>query len=99
MGLSFVEERLKSILDGGPWASASEWTGDVPPSEVVIPWLPCWATEHYVVSPDWCLALLLGASIVAPWIQWSKRFTLRTLLIATTLGAVVLGFAVYAMRR
>src|SRR4051812_22856785 len=95
MGVSFVEGYLKSIADGGRWTSASEWTGDVPPSEVVIPWLPSWATEHYIVSPDWCLALLLGASVAGPWIHWSNRFTLRTLLIATTLLAVVLGLIVW----
>src|SRR5690242_19908247 len=58
MGLSFVDQRLKSLADGGPWAAASEWTGDVPRSKIVIPWLPSWATENYRASPDWCLALL-----------------------------------------
>jgi hypothetical protein len=41
------------------------------------------------------------AAIVAalPWLRWPKRFTLRTLLIATTLIAVVLGLAVWQVRR
>jgi len=98
IGLSLVDGRLKSLADGGPWAFASEWTADVPPSKIVIPWLPSWATEHYVVMPDWCLALLIGASIATPWFRWSRRFSLRTLLIATTLVAMVLGLVIYASR-
>jgi hypothetical protein len=46
----------------------------------------------YVVS----FFIALGA---IPWIRWSRRFSLRTLLIATTLIAVVLGLAVYAARK
>ncbi|MCI0334640.1 MAG: hypothetical protein L0228_15595 [Planctomycetes bacterium] len=34
---------------------------------------------------------LIVAFAAAPWIRWSKRFSLRTLLIATTLIAVLLG--------
>jgi hypothetical protein len=50
------------------------------------------AVSHwFVITPAAVLA-------VAPWILWSKRFSLRTLLIATTLVAVVLGMAVYASR-
>jgi hypothetical protein len=48
--------------------------------------------------PYWIPTLLLGALAAAPWIRWSKRFSLRTLLIATTLVAAVLGLAVYAAR-
>jgi hypothetical protein len=35
--------------------------------------------------------------LVIPWLRW--RFSLRNLLIATTLVAVVLGLAVYATRK
>jgi hypothetical protein len=42
---------------------------------------------------------ITGILAVAPWIpQLRLRFSLRTLLIATTLVAVVLGLAVYAAR-
>jgi hypothetical protein len=46
--------------------------------------------------PDW--PLVVAASVVAavPWIQWRSRFSLRTLLIATTLVAVGLGAIVMA---
>jgi hypothetical protein len=42
------------------------------------------------------LLVVLGTTLAAiPWLQW--RFSLRTLLIATTLIAVVLGLVVWAM--
>ena len=46
-------------------------------------------------------AWVVVASVIAavlPWIRWPKRFTLRTLLIATTLVALLLGGIVYAVR-
>jgi hypothetical protein len=39
---------------------------------------------------------ILAAIAAVPWIRW--RFRLRTLLIATTLVAVVLGLVLYAVR-
>jgi hypothetical protein len=48
--------------------------------------------------PIWS-ALLMAASVAAlPWIPWSVHFSLRTLLIATTLAALVLGAVVWAVR-
>jgi hypothetical protein len=46
--------------------------------------------------PYWFLTLLFAATAGLPGIRW--RFTLRTLLIATTLVAVVLGLIVWATR-
>jgi hypothetical protein len=48
--------------------------------------------------PYWSFVLVSGALAVAPWIRWSNRFSLRTLLIATTLVAVALAAIVYAAR-
>jgi hypothetical protein len=48
------------------------------------------------LCPHWFLVTLCFAFGAAPWLRW--RFTLRTLLIATTLVAVVLGLIVYASR-
>jgi hypothetical protein len=51
------------------------------------------------IIPDWFLVLVLGTGAAAPWIPWLRwRFSLRTLLIATTLVAVVLGTIVWSMR-
>jgi hypothetical protein len=49
--------------------------------------------------PQWFPVLIFAALTDAPWIHWSKRFNLRTLLIATTLVAVVLGLVVYVARQ
>jgi hypothetical protein len=46
------------------------------------------------VTPHWFWVLIAGSIAVAPWISWSRRFSLRTLLIATTLVAVGLGIVV-----
>jgi hypothetical protein len=43
---------------------------------------------YSVSGPDWLIVL---GCVAAPWIKWSSRFSLRTLLIATTLVAVGLG--------
>jgi hypothetical protein len=51
-----------------------------------------------IVIPHWLPTLLIATLSAAPWFPWSKRFTLRTLLIATTLVAVVLGLVVYGSR-
>ena len=71
------------------------------------PRLERWGFRHsllqpfdiYIAMPHWLPVLLLATSAIVPWIRWINwRFSLRTLLIATTLIAVVLGLAVYAVR-
>jgi hypothetical protein len=46
--------------------------------------------------PFWFLALAIITTGAAPWIRWSRQFTLRTLLIGLTVTAVALGVAVLA---
>jgi hypothetical protein len=53
--------------------------------------------SHYLFLPHWFPPAMAALLAVAGWIP--LRFSLRTLLIATTLVAVVLGMAVYAARR
>ena len=50
----------------------------------------------YATVPIWMLGALAIVLATVPWIRWSARFTTRTLLIATTLVAVVLGIIVWA---
>ena len=50
----------------------------------------------WFACPYWVAAVSLIAAAVSPWV--STRFSVRTLLIATTLIAVVLGLAVWAMK-
>jgi hypothetical protein len=53
--------------------------------------------EARVTMPHWFLLLVASSIAILPWVGWSTSFSLRTLLIATTLVAVVLGFVVYAI--
>ena len=52
----------------------------------------------YLSLPHSLYALVFATIAAVPWIHWSRRFRLRTLLIATTLVAVGLGAIVYAVR-
>jgi hypothetical protein len=49
------------------------------------------ATERVVALPAWFATLFFFILAIAPWIPWSGRFSLRTMLIATTFLAVALG--------
>jgi len=48
-----------------------------------------------LTSPHWFSAAVFGILGTLPWLPWSPQFSLRTLLIATTLVAVVLGLIVW----
>jgi hypothetical protein len=58
-----------------------------------------WKTDDDSINvyiPFWFSVLVFAALATVPWHPW--RFSLRTLLIATTLVAVVLGTIVWAVR-
>jgi hypothetical protein len=55
--------------------------------------------EPIVLIPLWFVVSIVGVVAALPMIRWSNRFGLRTLLIATTLVALVLGLVVYTARR
>jgi hypothetical protein len=44
--------------------------------------------------PHWFVVVLIASIAPIPWIPWSRRFSLRTLLTATALVAVVMGIVV-----
>jgi hypothetical protein len=48
--------------------------------------------------PMWFLVTLSAVSAAFPWIRWSNRFSLRTLLIATTLVGMALGLVIWMGR-
>src|SRR4051812_25759238 len=50
--------------------------------------------RHLLGVPHWFCVIAFTSIAATPWIRW--RFSLRTLLIATTLVAVMLGLVVYA---
>jgi hypothetical protein len=51
----------------------------------------------FCTVPHWFALLLSMIFAAVPWIHWSRRYSLRTLLIATTLVAVGLGLSVLAL--
>ncbi len=53
--------------------------------------------RFFAYIPHWFVIILAATSGIVPWLRW--HFSLRTLLIATTLIALVLGLAVYAARK
>jgi hypothetical protein len=72
---------------------------------IAVPWAirlyrnPRFGWWFNVATPHWSLFLLSTILAASPWIRQSPwRFSLRTLLIATTLVAVVLGLIVWATR-
>src|SRR5262249_23736797 len=61
---------------------------------------PAWnfqtnSRDVYLSVPHWFSVLLLAIFAGIPWTRWQLRFALRTLLIAMTLVAIVLGIGVY----
>ncbi len=76
---------------------------DVPESPILV-WLrfespfvsPVTTTNYSVTVPHWFLVIAAIAPAFLPWLtMWPTQFTLRTLLIATTLVAVLLGLIVW----
>ena len=67
--------------------------------DVNVPW---WFLVRRAQGMAVCLPFSLTVAVAcavstAPWIRW--RFSLRTLLVATTLIAIGLGLAIYAARK
>jgi hypothetical protein len=54
---------------------------------------------HLISLPNWFLAAHFATFAIIPWIRWSKRYSLRTLLIATTAVAIGLWFIVWMSRK
>ena len=92
-------------LPCGPWRLSTEYVQDwlsvsaIEPEDVSMWGKFSHKFEAYDGSlfgslgvPFWLIVLLTASAAAAPWLRW--RFTLRTLLMATTLVAVVLGLIV-----
>ena len=69
----------------------------IEPQKGFLGFLSDWHSDlWYVQTPYWFLVALGVILAAASWVRW--RFTLRTLLIVTTLVAVVLGLIVWLVR-
>jgi hypothetical protein len=63
-------------------------------------WSRVWGTfnfQRYCILPYWFLTVIFAVLSGAPWLR--RQFSVRTLLIATTLVALVLGLVVYTVRK
>jgi hypothetical protein len=56
------------------------------------------SNQTAIIAPYWVVLLVFLALGVFPWLKRMTRFSLRTLLIATTVVAVLLGATAYAIR-
>jgi hypothetical protein len=91
------EDGTRLTLDADDWWLMQQRAGSPPYSSRVLGYFGY--GSGVVVFPYWSGVLLAVTLAVAPWtrrLRW--RFTLRTLLIAITAVAVVLGVIVWAMR-
>jgi hypothetical protein len=82
-----------------PWHLALDsqhWLRESDARIASVPKLHYHSQEMWATFPHWFLLGLCGALAITPWVI--QRFSLRTLLIATTLITVVLGLVVI-MRR
>jgi len=90
---------LSQELKGNYWAGAfQDWEEDNRNKGVAgfAYYATPWITTYRV--PHWFLVLLSAVLSLIPWLPWSRRFSLRTLLIVTTLVAVGLGMVLYLTR-
>ena len=81
-----------SIVSGtlyAPWRNA--WAILLPRRDALGFALVSDSNNLGVTLPYWFIVLTTAILARLPWVPWSKRFSLRTLLIAITLSAVVLG--------
>jgi hypothetical protein len=94
---------LTNVRPPETWGSgpADEWLSNLDDED--LPWSAARKFRTLegqgIMMPYWFPVLISGTLVVIPWLPWSKRFGLRTLLIITTLVAVVLGIAAYFSAR
>jgi hypothetical protein len=74
-----------------------DWYSD---DEVPTPHVRLYADWDYLIVevPHWVVIVLLAVTGTLPWWRCSRQFSLRTLLIAATVVAVILGLVVTMLR-
>jgi hypothetical protein len=89
---------LEEIEDNRPWSVRRIENSDL--GDMALQYLPMWGIDRNAVRmPYWFATSLSLVLTTLPWFrQVQLHFSLRSLLIATTLVAVVLGAIVYAVR-
>jgi hypothetical protein len=101
--LSSYEGRIQLALARGlgifPWriVYAEPVDRNGPPIYFPAIEFPLSSFGSFWAVPYWLLSPVFSTLAIVPWLHW--RFSLRTLLIATTLVAMVLAIAVWASHR
>jgi hypothetical protein len=81
----------------GPYTASGNRAIDVlVPWDTVIRYRFTMNRNMVLVLPHWLLTLAMLMLAAVPWIRWSRRFTIRTMLVVTALIAVMLAMAVTA---
>jgi hypothetical protein len=87
---------LLGLNSSGPVPAPPTWTNhELHLAGIDLTW-SSWRSWSLAVR-YWFLTMIPSAIAVAPWIKWSRRFSLRTLLVGMTLAAIGLGLVAYAM--
>jgi hypothetical protein len=84
------ELKTIEIVNGGYfWADEAQYRG-------ILGFIVKDVLESRILgAPHWFFVLSTVAISTAPWIRYTTRFSLRTMLIATTLVAILLGLGVW----
>jgi hypothetical protein len=93
VGFSYVGSENKLIYEG--WKVRTFKAIRITESRPLFSW-SSHPMETTLLTPHWFAVALMAVPIAVPWLSW--RYSLRTLLIATTVVAVVLGMIVWMSR-
>lgn len=97
-GIVFEKDKYPTAEVAERWTLISEPLPAIVPkpalSHPAFTWQkqPNWIAVYLPYS---CLVLITAALALVPWVRWSRGFSLRTLLIATTLIAIAFGLIVW----
>jgi hypothetical protein len=92
-----ISEWYHSRIDPNDNQNKAEWAKDINNSKSGFSFKSYARAGVSISAPLWFPLLVIAALAVAPWNPKLWKFSLRTLLIATTLIAVVLGLVVWRL--
>jgi hypothetical protein len=93
--------RSYMVIDAGELGFSNTWCGAAKSDSgevliTIVHLTGATVPDHWFLAiPHWLLIIFFAIAAAFVWLRWSKRFSLRTLLIAMTLIAVVLGLIVW----
>jgi hypothetical protein len=101
-------ERWNTVADGFVSAQIQSFSNERPEASTISDHLSGFgdvcgfgfykSSNIAVLVPHWFLIVAAAALAGVPWLKWSYRFNIRTLLVVTALVAVALALIVAAFR-